>query len=190
MHRNQAGSTWRRKASVYVASAALAGASFGAVLGWLGGRLTDDGRLVLATVVLLAGALPAALELAGRKLRPPQLDVETPQTWVGHGPLLWAARNGAALGTGALSRIGFWLWYAVPLAALTSGSVRFGAVIYGLYAVFRAAPAWAVVWATSRGWVATHDPGETMMSLRPLADRWSAAILWVVVVSGFVTVVL
>ncbi len=184
------GSTWRRKTFVYVTSAAVAGASFGSILGWLGGEVTGDDRVVLTTVVLLAGSLPAALEVLGRKLRPPELDVETPQAWVNHGPLLWAARNGAALGIGILSRIGFWLWYVVPASAFLSGRPWFGTIVYGLYALFRAAPAWAVVWATSRGRLATGDPGEVMMSFRPVADRLSAATLWVVIASGFVAVAL
>lgn len=190
MHRNQVGSTWRRKAFVYVASAAVAATLLGSILGWLGGRVIADDRVVATTVVLLVASVPAVLGVAGRKLRPLELDVETPQTWVQHGPLLWAARNGAALGTGILSRVGFWLWYVVPVSAFLSGRTWFGATVYGSYALFRAAPAWAIVWATSRGGVATEDPGEVMMSFRPLADRVSAATLWVVVVSGFVTVAL
>lgn len=53
------------------------------------------------------------------------------------GPLRWATRNGLALGFGATSRIGFLLWYVVPLGALLSGSPAFGAAIYGTYGLVR-----------------------------------------------------
>jgi hypothetical protein len=49
----------------------------------------------------------------------------------------WAARNGLAMGTGFTTRIGFWLWYAVPVSALLSASVLEGAAIYGAYALVR-----------------------------------------------------
>ena len=50
----------------------------------------------------------------------------------------WAIRNGLALGFGATSRIGFWLWYVVPLGAFLVGDSIFGAVIYGTYSLIRA----------------------------------------------------
>jgi hypothetical protein len=50
----------------------------------------------------------------------------------------WAIRNGLALGFGATSRIGFWLWYVVPLGAFLVGDPIFGAVIYGTYSLIRA----------------------------------------------------
>ena len=161
--------------------------SFGIVLGLLGRELAGEARLIVMTVALLAGFLPAVLELWGRRVDPPELDVETPQNWVHDGSLRWAARSGAVLGAGAFSRIGFWLWYVIPISAFLSGSPRFGATVYGVYALFRAAPAWVIVWATSRRWI-TEDPGGEMASFRPLAHRLSAGTLWVVLVSGFVTI--
>jgi hypothetical protein len=41
-------------------------------------------------------------------------------------------RNGSALGLGWSSRIGFWLWYVVPAAAVLSGSPLLGAAVWGI----------------------------------------------------------
>ena len=79
-----------------------------------------------------------SLEFFGRRVQPPQFDCETPQRWVRQGPLRWATRNGLTLGFGATSRIGFWLWYVVPLGAFLVGDPRLGAAIYGTYGLIRA----------------------------------------------------
>ncbi len=41
------------------------------------------------------------------------------------------------LGLGATTRIGFWLWYVVPIAALLGGRPALGAAVYGLYGLVR-----------------------------------------------------
>lgn len=46
-------------------------------------------------------------------------------------------KNGLALAIGATNRIGFWLWYAVPLGALLTGKPLLGALVYGAYGVTR-----------------------------------------------------
>jgi hypothetical protein len=63
------------------------------------------------------------------------------------GPLGWATRNGLALGIGATSRIGFWLWYVMPVTALLSASPLAGAAIYGLYGALRAGGVWVLLLA-------------------------------------------
>jgi len=83
-----------------------------------------------------------------------------PQRWLGAGPLRWAFRNGAALGIGATTRIGFWLWYVVPVAALLVGRPALGAVVYGVYGLVRGGAVWPLILSLSR------QPGAT-----PLADR-------------------
>lgn len=122
---------------VYSASAALAGAGMGALLALIGmalpARVIAVGGIVLAAV----GASVGLIEIAGGRVRPWQRDRETPQRWVRQGPVLWAIRNGAVLGVGMSSRVGFWLWYVIPLAALASGDVVLGALLYGLYSLTR-----------------------------------------------------
>ncbi len=138
MHRNQAGRSWISKAVVYSLSSAFAGIATGAVLGAAGSLLPLYFRLAAGSILAVVAVAVGGLEFFGRRIQPPQFDCETPQRWVHKGPLRWATRNGLALGFGATSRIGFWLWYAVPLGAFLVGDPAFGALIYGTYGLIRA----------------------------------------------------
>ena len=138
MYRNQAGRSWISKAIVYSLSSAAAGLVTGAVLGAVGSLLALDFRLAIGSILAVAAIAVGTLEFFGRRVQPPQFDCETPQRWVHRGPLRWAIRNGLTLGFGATSRIGFWLWYVVPLGAFLVGDSKFGAVIYGTYGLVRA----------------------------------------------------
>ena len=138
MHRNQAGRSWISKAAVYSLSSAFAGLAAGAILGALGSLLPLDFRLAAASILAIAAVAVGGLEVFGRRIQPLQSDCETPQRWVHRGPLAWAIQNGLTLGFGAASRIGFWLWYAIPLGAFLVGDPAFGAVIYGTYGLIRA----------------------------------------------------
>jgi len=138
VHRNQAGRSWVTKAIVYSLSSALAGLVAGAALGAVGGLLALDLRLAVGSILAVAAIAVGSLEFLGRHVMLPQFDCETPQRWIHKGPLRWATRNGLVLGVGATSRIGFWLWYAIPLGAFLVGSPAFGAVIYGAYGLIRA----------------------------------------------------
>jgi hypothetical protein len=137
VHRNQAGRSWISKAVVYSLSSALAGLITGAVLGAVGSLLPLDFRLAIGSILAVVAIALGGLEFFGRRVQLPQFDCETPQRWVHRGPLRWATRNGLTLGFGATSRIGFWLWYAVPLGAFLLGDPELGAVIYGTYGLIR-----------------------------------------------------
>ncbi len=138
MLRNQAGRSWITKATVYALASAVAGLVTGAALGAVGGLVPLDIRLAMGSIFALAAIAVGSLELFGRHIQPLQLDCETPQRWVNKGALGWAIRNGLTLGFGATSRIGFWLWYVVPLGAFLIGSPVAGAAIYGAYGLVRA----------------------------------------------------
>ena len=138
MYRNQAGRSWISKAIVYSLSSAVAGLVTGAVLGAVGSLLPLDFRLAIGSILAVVAIAVGGLEFLGHRVQPPQFDCETPQRWVHRGPLRWAIRNGLTLGFGATSRIGFWLWYVVPLGAFLVGDSKFGAVIYGTYGLVRA----------------------------------------------------
>lgn len=142
MHRNQAGwRSWIGKAFAYMFWSAFAGLAAGAALGAVGGFLPLEVRLAIGSVVAVAAIVVGGFGLFGYRLPLPQLDRETPQRWVFKGPLPWAMKNGLALGLGATSRIGFPLWYAVPVGALLLGSPVLGAAAYGAYGLVRALPA-------------------------------------------------
>jgi hypothetical protein len=137
VHRNQATRGPVVKLVTYIAASTVAGAAMGGALGALGSVVPIDSRIVLAVVLAPAAAVLGALELAGRMM-PFQCDRETPQRWVHLGPLRWATVNGAVLGRGATSRLGFWLWYVVPLGAFLFGHALVGAVVYASFSAVRA----------------------------------------------------
>ena len=138
MLRNQAGGSWISKAAVYALASAVAGLAAGAVLGAVGGLFLLDIRLAVGSILAIAAIVVGGLELFGRRIQPLQFDCETPQRWVNRGALRWATRNGLTLGFGATSRIGFWLWYVIPLGTFLLGDPGAGAAIYGTYGLVRA----------------------------------------------------
>jgi hypothetical protein len=113
-------------------AAVATGAGVGAVLGLTGGAV---GSSLRGTYGLAAVGLVAAGALAWR--RPWQLDRETAASWLYHRDLRVAAYNGALLGAGFTTRLGYWLWYALPVGAFASGSAVTGAVLFAVYAATR-----------------------------------------------------
>jgi len=145
VHRNQAGRSWKSKAAVYALASAVAGLVAGAALGILGGLLPLDIRLAVGSILAIVAVAIGSLELFGRRMQPLQFDCETPQRWVDKGAWQWATRNGLTLGFGATSRIGFWLWYVIPLGAFLIGDPVASAVIYGTYGLVRALGAVVII---------------------------------------------
>lgn len=144
-HRNQDGRHWANKAVVYSLAALVSGGATGALLGFAGGLCPPSVRSALASLAALVAIACGCLELLRPHFRPPQCDRETPQRWLHAGPLRWALRNGLALGNGMTSRIGFWLWYVVPAAALLAGQPLFGALLYGIYGFARGGLVWLLI---------------------------------------------
>jgi hypothetical protein len=157
-------------------AAAVAGAALGAV----GGLVPAALRATLATLLALVALVPASLELAGRRCRLPQRDRETPRRWTALGSRRWALRQGATLGVGAGTRIGFAAWYAVPCGCLLLGSPAFGAILYGLYGLTRTAAVVPIMVAAR----ADHGARITgwLFSRRALARRIVAGNLLVLAV--------
>lgn len=150
MLRNQANRSWITKATVYTLASAVAGLVTGAVLGTVGGLLPLDTRLAVGSILAIAAIAVGSLELFGRHTQPLQFDCETPQRWVNKGALRWSIQNGLTLGFGATSRIGFWLWYVIPLGAFLIGDPGAGAAIYGTYGLIRALGAPVILIGTAR----------------------------------------
>jgi hypothetical protein len=144
------GRSWIGKAVVYTLASALAGLVAGAALGTVGDLLPLDIRLAVGSILAIAAIVVGGLELFGRRVQPWQFDCETPQRWVNRGSLRWATRNGLALGFGATSRIGFWLWYVIPLGAFLVGDPGAGAAIYGTYGLVRALGAVVILLGMTR----------------------------------------
>ena len=90
------------------------------------------GAATIAAWVIAAGAL-----FSPRRL--PEMNRETKQSLLHQGPLQWAALNGALLGIGFTSRIGYWVWYLIPLTCFIASSPETGAALWGTYAFTRLA---------------------------------------------------
>ena len=117
---------------VLTATAAAAGAAVFAVIAAAGAAFPSASRGLLAAAASLALVVAAA-----RASRPWQRDAETPMDWLEREGLTVAVRNGLALGAGFLTRLGFWLWWMLPVLAFESGSVRAGAIVGAAYGAVR-----------------------------------------------------
>jgi hypothetical protein len=163
---------------LFVAAATVTGTIVGALLGWVGGTFSEPTRLASGSALGLVAITIASAELAGRGVRPLQCNRETPKRWVDGGMATWSTRTGAALGFGATSRLGYSLWYCVPLSALMIGDLVAGAVIYGLYAFVRTAAAVALVAAGRRSDL--NEVADWLLARRHVARLVSAAQLLLV----------
>jgi hypothetical protein len=151
----------------------MAGSAAGISLGFVGGFVSGHTRIGVASMAAVLAVILGLCELfKSRPLRPLQLDRETPQRWRFSHVLVWSAKNGMALGFGATTRIGFWLWYAVPLAAFVAGSAWLGAAIYGAYASARGLSVWVLAIVAVLGRRSCHSgPDDIAMWLTGREDR-------------------
>lgn len=164
------------KGSVFVLAAVAAAAFTGGVLGAAGSLVPERVRPALGVVAAVAAVGLGTAVLFGRSWSLPQLDVETPLRWAHDHPLRWAAKNGAALGFAGGTRIGFPLFYAVPISSLLSGDVVIGAMLYGTYGLTRGLIPVGVALATRR----RNDSRrvvESFLAARPRVARHAAAVL-------------
>ncbi len=123
--------SWLVRLLVSFVGAAISGFAAGAVVGLAGTILKTPERLAVGLAASLAVACAAVL-----KMGLPQRDREAPRALLKLPSLIWAAGNGAVLGLAVTTRIGFWIWYFVPIAAFATGPRR-GAQIWMLYASVR-----------------------------------------------------
>lgn len=171
---------------MYALSSALAGAATGAMLGAAGGLVPATARISIASVLALVAVVLGAGELGGRRVWLPQRDCETPQRWMHAGALRWAVRNGATLGIGAASRLGFWLWYAIPVGAILLGQPASGAALYGAYGATRGFAAWGVILGLQR--LIGPEWAQWLLARKPVARRVAAGQLVVLGVTIAVAV--
>jgi hypothetical protein len=149
---------WSVKAIIFAGTATIAGASTGAVLGALGAMVPSDVRAVITAALAISGGAIALVELiTGSRGRPWEINRETNQVWMNRGPFVASLLNGMTLGAGWPTRLGFWAWYILPVAAFYTGSFAFGATILGLYGLVRGA--FPVLLAT---YIATIKKGDAI----------------------------
>jgi hypothetical protein len=153
----------------------LGGLAAGATLGALGNLLPGSARGAVASLLALLAIGIGVYELAGQRLPVMQCDRETPQRWIHQGPLGWAIRNGGALGCGAFTRLGFWLWYAVPTGAFLLANPFLSASLYGTYGIARGLSVWPIILVLGR-WRKSRWP-EWLLERAPAARTTAAAYL-------------
>lgn len=122
-------------ATLFVCSSTVAGVLSGAAINVLANVV--DGTSV---IVIPYASVVAALVIADLASWPllPQRNVETPRQWVHQAPWRWAVLTGAALGCGAWTRIGFPIWYVLPLIGVATTSFLIAAACWGTYGCIRA----------------------------------------------------
>ncbi len=142
----------------------MGGAATGAVVGLAGALLTLNARVVAGTV--LAALLVLAPLASPRRL--PQVNRETEQSLLGRGPFLWALANGFLLGLGFTSRIGYWIFYLVPVGCFVVGSPGYGALIWGAYGFTRLGIAALLAFRMHRTPTRTGDLSRRLLALQPV----------------------
>lgn len=108
-------------------------------MGLAGGAFPYGWRTLAAVILGGAGIALGASNVAGRLEHAYGVrDRETPKSWLDGGVARWAVLNGVTLGVGVTTRVGYWLWYAVPVICLLTGRPLAGALVYGIYGLVRA----------------------------------------------------
>lgn len=173
---NQANSNWTLKAFVFSLAGTLSAALTGLVLGLLGSTAPLQMRVAVASLLTLSGVVVGLLSLTLPRFTPLQCDRETPQKWLFRGPIVWALWNGASLGFGATSRLGFWVWYVVPIGSFLVGHPFIGALFYGMYGLVRCASVWARLVGPLRR-VPSHEIDLWLLQRNEFAKKAAATYL-------------
>ena len=111
----------------------------GALTGALLARCVNviGGGTVVVFVCAAVVSLLLLADLAGHPILL-QRNAETPREWVDRPAWQWAVWNGAALGSGVWTRIGFPIWYVLPLIGVATASVAITATCWAAYGFVRA----------------------------------------------------
>lgn len=110
----------------------VSAATAGVILGAFGSALDP-----LSQRVVVLGSLGAVLIAALIRRRPWQLNRETAAAWLAYRDWRTASLNGASLGLGFTTRLGFWLYYILPIGAIEAAAPLTGATLLGVYGFTR-----------------------------------------------------
>lgn len=113
---------------------AVSGAGLGLALGMTAAVAAGYVPPLVFGVVLIALGLG---EVLGRPAPLTRIGRETPVAWREKSPMMWAVLTGSLLGAGIPTRIGFGLWYALPVGALIIGDVTVSIIAFSLYGGLR-----------------------------------------------------
>lgn len=179
--------SWILTASIYTLAASFSGAVAGYALGALGALVPSTGRVAAATLLAVIALGLGASELAGRHPRVLQCARETPRVWVARGAVPWAIRTGMALGFGATTRVGFWVWFTIPLVPFLMGDPVVGMVTYGTYGFVRASAVFVWVWSSRfRDALQGASSADWLIAHRAVIRRAAAAQLSVLALGALI----
>jgi hypothetical protein len=187
VHRGRSFKGWRRKAAIFFVSAVLASALLGGLLGALGAALSASTRHWLVFGVSLLGTAFGGAELLGRRVWLLQRDHETNQSWMRFGATVNSAANGVAIGLGFSTRIGYWLWYVLPVVAVFYGSWQIGILLFVVYSSIRAGIAVLLSSVGEKNKETSHRLQDRLASLNPVMRTACAGALVVVSIAFAVT---
>jgi hypothetical protein len=152
-------------AAIFLAVSIVVAALAGATLGALGQLVALPIRSVLGICAVLAIAVAAV----SRPL-PWQFERETSIRWLEYQDWRTAAYNSASLSLGFTTRIGFWMFYLVPIGAFMSGHALVGALVYSIYGTARSGASLVMVVAAMRSARITDKVLNLYASLRTVGD--------------------
>lgn len=152
-------------AAIFLAVSLVAAGLAGATLGTLGQLLGMPVRAVVGVVAMLGIAGVAVF----RPL-PWQFDRETSLNWLLFQDWRTAAYNAASLSLGFTTRIGFWMFFLVPVGAFISGHALTGALIYSTYATTRALASFVLAAVSFRSQRITDEVQRLYAPLRNAGD--------------------
>lgn len=154
--------------AIHALAGAVGGVAAGGLLGSIGSITPAAVRTVIG-IVVASTVLVSSIAFSGyEKYRVLAFDRETPQSWV-RTSIGWAVRNGATLGIGFATRIGFISWYLIPLFAFTAGAWSLGVLVYGGYGLFRATFPALIAWSMQDS--PEGEIGDRLLAWRPVASR-------------------
>jgi hypothetical protein len=151
--------------AIFLAVSVLVAAVVGATLGVVGQMVAMPIRGVVGVCAVLAIAVAAVT----RRL-PWQLERETSIRWLEYQDWRTAVYNSASLSLGFATRIGFWVFYLVPIGAFMSGSALKGALVYSIYGGARCAASLVLAAVAMRSAHITDRVLNLYASLRTLGD--------------------
>lgn len=136
-------------------------------MGQLASGVPEEYRSATAVGMLLA----ITVGLVTRPDEPLQFDRETHQRLLHFGPLRWSLVNGGLLGLGITSRVGYWLWYVVPVGTWGVGSWWAGGAIWGLYGFGRLAATGVLAGTLANGLVSESQLSRSLLETRRALAR-------------------
>jgi hypothetical protein len=136
--RDRRTNNWKTRTAALVVGAVIAGAAAGLLLGSVGLTVSSDARTSIVAALAALGVAIGVLEAtATRRVPLVQRNRETRREWVFRRPVAGSFGTGFVIGAGFLTRVGFWIWYVVPLTCFAVASPVLGAVIFGCYSFIR-----------------------------------------------------